>query len=235
MTARKRLVVRAGIVLLPVALFALLRPGPFLVTIRSPQALVRIAAIVAGLMLLSWLLRRFIATPWLRQVLVAVPATALLWLTVLPYFYGDKTAHRTLADAAAEHAPEAPTSSPASAPPSTPSAAVAPVLLRTGSFHGIGHRASGRVSLYRLADSTVVIQLDEIDIQSGPDYDLYIVPGADREDRDGGVRLGDLRANKGSDNYVFPDGSVALDQELTVLVWCQTFSVPVAGATQLAA
>ncbi|MEY2436909.1 MAG: hypothetical protein QOF97_1745, partial [Acidimicrobiaceae bacterium] len=35
MTARNRLVLRAGIVLLPVAVFALLRPGPFLVTIRS--------------------------------------------------------------------------------------------------------------------------------------------------------------------------------------------------------
>ena len=53
--------------------------------------------------------------------------------------------------------------------------------------------------------------------------------------RDGGVRIGDLRANKGSDNYVVPDGAIAIDQDVTVLVWCEAFSVPVAKASQVAA
>ena len=234
----RRLIVRIGIVAVPVAAFALLRPGPFLLTIRTPAALVRIAALVAGLVLVGWVLRRFVDSARLRQVLVAVPAVVLLWLTVLPYFYGDKTAHRTLADAIAEHAPPPPAATSPTATSPTPSPATAapaqPVLLRSGMFHGVGHHAMGTVSLYRLADETVVIQLDQIDIQSGPDYDLYLVPGADREDREGGVRIGDLRANKGSDNYVVPDG-FALDQELTVLVWCEAFAVPVAKATQVAA
>ena len=221
----QRILLRIGVVAVPVAAFALLRPGPFLLTIRTPAALVRIAAIVVGLVLLSWLLRRFVANEWLRRGLVAVPACALLWLAILPYFYGDKTANRTLADAIAEHT----ITSPPSTTGAVPVQAVQPVLLRTGDFEGVGHRASGRVSLYRLPDETVVLQLDGIDIQSGPDYDLYVVPGADREDRDGGVRIGDLRANKGSDYYVVPDG-VAVDRELTVLVWCEAFSVPVAKA-----
>ena len=34
--------------------------------------------------------------------------------------------------------------------------------------------------------------LEEIDIQPGPDYDLYLVPGTDRQDTKGGIRLDDL-------------------------------------------
>jgi hypothetical protein len=69
-------------------------------------------------------------------------------------------------------------------------------------------------------------------VQPGPDYDVYVVPGADREDRgDGAARLDDLRGNKGTQFYDVR-GAADLDAgDWTVLIWCQTFEVPVANAT----
>ena len=76
-----------------------------------------------------------------------------------------------------------------------------------------------------------MVGLEDIDIQPGPDYDVYVVPGADREDRDGGTRLDDLRGNKGTQYYVVPADLALEDGPWTVLVWCQTFGVPIANAT----
>jgi len=96
---------------------------------------------------------------------------------------------------------------------------------------GIDHRASGTVSIYRAPDGTHIVGLEMFDIQPGPNYDVYVVPGADRADRDGGARLDDLRGNRGTQYYRVPPGIDVGDGEWTVLIWCQTFGVPVANAT----
>ena len=88
--------------------------------------------------------------------------------------------------------------------------------------------------VYRQPDGRYVIGLEDIDIQPGPDYDLYLVPGEDREDTKGGVRLGDLRGNRGTQFYDVPAGVNLENGPWTVLVWCQTFAVPVANSTPLA-
>ena len=85
--------------------------------------------------------------------------------------------------------------------------------------------------IYRLPDGSHVVGLEDINIQPGPDYDVYLVPGTDREDTDAGIRLDDLRGNKGTQYYAVPAGAEAGSGDWTVLVWCQTFDVPVAGAT----
>jgi hypothetical protein len=122
----------------------------------------------------------------------------------------------------------------AASPPADPApapAASGPQRLRSGSFRGIDHRASGTVVIYRQPDGRYVIGLEDIDIQPGPDYDLYVVPGENREDTKGGVRLGDLRGNKGTQYYDVPAGVDLENGPWTVLVWCQTFAVPVANST----
>jgi hypothetical protein len=120
----------------------------------------------------------------------------------------------------------APPAGAASAP-----VASGPERLRSGSFRGIDHRAEGTVVIYRQPDGRYVIGLEDIDIQPGPDYDLYLVPGDDREDTKGGVRLGDLRGNRGTQFYEVPAGVDLENGPWTVLVWCQTFAVPVANST----
>ena len=99
---------------------------------------------------------------------------------------------------------------------------------------GIDHRASGTVTLYRQPDTGVVIGLEEFDIQPGPAYALYLVPGSDRQDHDGGTRLSKLRGNRGTQFYDVPEDVMVDGGAWTVLVWCETFDVPVANATPAA-
>lgn len=119
----------------------------------------------------------------------------------------------------------------ATAEPAPPPAQSGPQRLRAGALRGIDHRASGTAVIYRQPDGRYVVGLEDIDIQPGPDYDLYIVPGSDRRDTKNGIRLGDLRGNRGTQFYDVPAGVNLEDGPWTVLVWCQTFAVPVANAT----
>ena len=129
--------------------------------------------------------------------------------------------------------PLSPTTSPAVPPssPPVPAPRTEPVVLRSSAIQGIDHRARGTAVVYRQPDGSLLVGLEDIDIQPGPDYDVYVVPGADRDDTDGGVRLDDLRGNKGTQYYPVPNGLDVATGAWTVLVWCQTFDVPVAGAT----
>jgi len=137
---------------------------------------------------------------------------------------------------AGDEVASAPTAAPSSTAPATPAptttiAPAEPVRLRSGQFMGVDHRAAGTVSIYRAPDGRHVVGLEEFDIQPGPDYDLYVVPGADRIDHEGGARLDDLRGNRGTQFYAVPVDVDLATGAWTVLVWCQTFGVPVANAT----
>ena len=134
------------------------------------------------------------------------------------------TSTTTTAPVETEAAPVPPAPAPAAIP-------AGPQRLRAGAIRGIDHRASGTAVIYRQPDGRYVVGLEDIDIQPGPDYDLYVVPGENREDTKGGVRLGDLRGNRGTQFYEVPAGVNLEEGRWTVLVWCQTFAVPVAGST----
>ncbi|HUQ62748.1 MAG TPA: DM13 domain-containing protein [Acidimicrobiales bacterium] len=243
---------RGGVVVALVLAFALLRPGPFKATIKSPEALLKIAALVLVVSVLGVVLKRFISNAGARAAIVAVPTVVILALIVGPYFTDNKVdealpttiaalqnpsanAPTTVAAPASTGAPE-----PAAPEPAAPAAAAEalvspasaePVKLSTGTLQGIDHEASGDAAVYRLADGTAFVRLEGIDVQNGPDYVLYLVPGADRESPGSGTSLGDLKGNRGSQNYEVPNG-VDLSGQNTVLIWCRAFSVPVANATQ---
>lgn len=55
---------------------------------------------------------------------------------------------------------------------------------------------------------------------------MHVVPGAGRQDPDGGANLGALRGNQGTQFYAVPAGVDPTGW--TVLVWCRAFAVPVA-------
>ncbi|MEO6121004.1 MAG: DM13 domain-containing protein [Acidimicrobiales bacterium] len=107
-----------------------------------------------------------------------------------------------------------------------------PRKLTTGALRGLaGHRGSGEAAVYRQSDGSHFVRLEDFDVSNGPVMVVYLVPGADREDIGGGVRLGGLRGNRGSQNLAIPAGT-PLDGPFTVLIWCEPFAVPIAGATQ---
>jgi hypothetical protein len=177
-----------------------------------------------GLAAFGWIGARLLVgrfVPWTlaRMGLFAVAAAGVIAVVVLPAYH-----HDTVVEAFPES-----TSARGAAPP--PSAAPGPVPVRTGSFRGIDHRAAGKVTIYRHPDGRHVVGLEDFDIQPGPDYDVYVVPGANRTDRGGGIRLDDLRGNRGTQFYDVPSGAGVDDGPWTLLVWCQTFGVPVANAT----
>lgn len=192
---------------------------------RSVRAVGLMAA--AGI---AWLVARVVAARFVRPTaarlaIFGAAALAVLVVVVLPAYDDDTVVERL------DAAPAAPASATPAAPAPEPGSAPSRVRLRTGPFHGIDHRAEGTVTIYRDADGRHVVGLEDFDIQPGPDYDVYAVPGRDRRDRAGGVRLDDLRGNRGTQYYDVPVEADLANGAWTVLVWCQTFGVPVANAT----
>ena len=174
----------------------------------------------------AWLLARVLAArlsvpPLARLAVFGVAAAVVLAVVVVPA-YDDDTVTETLAMPTATTAPGAVAQG---APP------VGPTRIRTGLLEGIDHRARGTVNVYRHTDGRYVVGLEEFDVQPGPDYDLYVIPGADRDDLAQAIRLDDLRGNRGTQFYDVPSGTDVGDGPWTALIWCQTFRVPIANAT----
>ena len=227
-----------GVPLAAVGVLAALKPEIVRGTFSSVESVLRVAAVIAGWVLFSWLMRRVIPNALVRTLVIAVPATLLLWANVAPYFEDDvKIAgsfpeSSTTADStAASPGPQAPGQAGPGVTAPPPSASE-PVQLSTGRFRGLdGHRGSGEASVFRQPDGSHVVAFRNLSVSSVPDPVLYLVPGRDREGLDGATRLGRFDASR--DRYEIPAG-VDVEGPVTVLIWCQRFSVPVAGATQSA-
>ncbi|MEY2426267.1 MAG: hypothetical protein QOI61_1839 [Actinomycetota bacterium] len=205
-----------AILAIGLATFAITDPDPALSAFGSSKA-ITLMVVVSG----AWIVVRYAAlrlrSPVARNVPFVLAALGILSVVVLPAYDND-TVVETLS------------------PPTSVAQAVVtgPVKLSTGQFQGIDHRAAGTVNLYRHPDGHIIVGLEEFDIQPGPAYVLYLVPGDDQHDLGGGTKLEALRGNRGTQFYDAPPGLDTAGEPWTVLVWCETFDVPVANATPLA-
>jgi hypothetical protein len=203
---------------------------------KSTRALAIMATVAIGWVAARLAFARLV--PWRLGRLVAfgVAAMAVLGVVVVPAYDNDTVIETfPVASPSSPAAPQAGTRDSAGSASDDSAAAEPqqPRRLRVGSFRGVDHRASGTVVLYRLPDGRHVVGLEDFDLQPGPDYDLYLVPGEDREDRDGGTRVDDLRGNRGTQYYDVPQEVDISTGAWSVLVWCQTFGVPIATATPI--
>ena len=201
--------------------FFVWKPGVAVSTFASPRALGFAASIGILSLALGWALPRLGRGFAVTAVAQAVPLVIAFVITVLPAFrtitVNDPLPGISAASPSATRA--------GSAPPISTATMVSRAALK-----GIDHRASGDAVLIRLADGSQVIRLESLDVEPGPDYFVFLVPGAGHRSPDGGTRLNHLRGNRGNQNYPIPAG-IAVTRPVTVLIWCRAFAVPVAAAT----
>jgi hypothetical protein len=239
-SARRLLILPAFALIVPAAAalgglaFFAWKPGVALSVLGSARA-VGFAVVIGVLTVgLGWGLPRLGARPLPTMLAQAVPVVLAFVVTVLPAVLGSAVDEPLpQASGVASWAGGQDASGVASQDPSAPAASpgvVSPDVVSEGGLRGIDHEATGRVRLLLLPDGTHVVRLEGLDVEPGPDYFVHLVPGADRSEPEGGVRLDRLRASQGNQNYPVPAGT-SIEEPLTVLIWCRAFAVPVAAAT----
>lgn len=215
------------ILLVAFGVFAVTKSHAIGSALGSGRAILLVVGFAAFWVLMSRLvLPRLVRSAWLRSAMLSAAALAVVVLVVLPYYRGKEVV---------ETFPRASRPTATAAMPGDPAPATLAELVRitTGDLRGIDHSATGVASVYRQPDGSLVVELKDIDVESGPDYFVHVVPGVDREDPDGGANLGKLRGNRGTQYYEIPAGT-EIEGDWTVLIWCRAFAVPVANATQSA-
>ena len=93
-----------------------------------------------------------------------------------------------------------------------------------GTFIGVGdgiHDAQGDAYTIPLEDGSTVLRLENFKSTNGPDLFVYL---STDENASEFINLGELKANKGNQNYEIPDDT-DLSKYNKVLIWCKSFSV----------
>src|SRR6266536_5598259 len=177
------------------AAFFAWKPGVALSMLGSPRAFGCAASVGILILALGWLLPRLGRGFALTAAAQAVPVVIAFVITVLPAFrtvtVNDPLPGAPVAATMAADVRPDTTGSPGSRP-----AAITTTLSRS-TLTGINHRASGSALLIRLADGAHVIRLEHLDVEPGPDYFVFVVPGPEHRAPDGGARLNHLRGNRG--------------------------------------
>ena len=141
-----------------------------------------------------------------------------------------------------EAMPESMMRSPAPTPTATPApaptqSAAEPLKLKSGSFadQDSSHKGSGQAIIYRGADGSHLLRLENLNVTNGPDLHVLLSPHPNPDNRDevmepGYFSLGPLKGNRGNQNYAIPD-DVNLAAQESVIIYCMPFHVIFSVAT----
>lgn len=103
-----------------------------------------------------------------------------------------------------------------------------PTALGSGTFTGRDsfHQASGGATLYRLADGSSVLRLENFSVTNGPDLRVLLARGSDPAQS---IELAALKGNRGNQNYPVPAGT-DISRYDSVIIYCKPFHVIFATA-----
>jgi hypothetical protein len=127
-------------------------------------------------------------------------------------------------------------------PSASPGAAPKPRVVASGEFISHEHGTTGTASVIALPDGGRVLRLEGLDTSNGPDLHVWlsdapVVDGTDGwfvfDDGDY-VDLGELKGNRGNQNYRIP-ATADLADLTSVTIWCDRFSVSFGAADLVAA
>jgi hypothetical protein len=119
---------------------------------------------------------------------------------------------------------------PTTASPSASSAPTpVPPIELVGTFKGADdfHFGQGTARLIETAPGSFTVRLEDFAVRNGPDLHVYLSPSGIGVE--GAIELGRLKADRGNQNYVVPDGS-RIPRTASVLIWCKQFAVRFATA-----
>ena len=97
------------------------------------------------------------------------------------------------------------------------------------------HRGSGTATIYRTPDGSGVLRLEDLNVTNGPALHVVLSTHPDPErseqvKQEGYVDLGDLKGNRGNQNYPIPAG-VDTSIHKSVVIYCYPFAVVFSVAT----
>ena len=100
------------------------------------------------------------------------------------------------------------------------------------------HRGSGQATIYATADGANLLRLEDLDVTNGPALHVILSPHEDPDrseevKTEGYVDLGDLKGNRGNQNYPIPAG-VDVSVIKSVVIYCKPFAVVFSVATLVA-
>jgi hypothetical protein len=170
----------------------------------------------------------------MRKIVLPLAAIAVVALVVGLYLFEpwrlftESRVDEGLPTADGEVPSSVPTRTPGETPPSDePKPEI--VELAAGRFEDAEHDTSGRARVLELADGTRFVRLEDLASSDGPDLHVWITDqpsGGDWGSYDDGryVKLGDLKATHGNQNYEIPKDA-DLGGLISVVIWCDRFNV----------
>lgn len=109
-----------------------------------------------------------------------------------------------------------------------------PEVLAEGTFVSQEHATSGTARVLKLTDGSRVLRLEGFSTSDGPDVHVWLTDaksgGPDGSFDDGRyVKLGELKATDGNQNYPIP-AEAKLDGLRSAVIWCDRFNVAFGSA-----
>jgi Electron transfer DM13 len=114
----------------------------------------------------------------------------------------------------------------------------APITLAVGTLVSQEHRTTGRARILQLPDGARIVRLEELSTSDGPALHVWLSDQPVRRERaawgafDDGAHLdlGDLKGNRGDQNYAVPAGA-DLRHLTSLSIWCARFHVSFGAAS----